>query len=619
MRMSRRASRAGLAVAVVFAALLPASAQGAVLASWGEPGQVSGHVEGVAVDAQGEVYVADPLSSEIGVFTREGVKLRSWGSPGHGSAAFAGLSGVAIGPDGDVFASDAGYVQRFGRDGTFKARWGGWGDDEGELRIGAGIAVAPDGTVYVADRWNRRVQAFTSAGQFLRVVGGDLRFGDPRGLAFAADGSLLVADAAREKVVRIAAGTGAVTSWHSPNVRGVAAAPDGTVLATDRWGGFVRRTSAGGQLVETIGSGHRGHGHPWHHNPWHDHEPHELPADHLRQPAAVAVDCRGAVYVADESPRRIHVFGPAGLPAPPCLPPPAPAPPAPPPQVEVAAVVVRSPQPRLGVSGVGEPVSGRVLVKKPGDPDFSELRKADDLPVGTTVDVTGGVVRVTFATAPGDAAAYGPTQTAEFWGGRFRLFQSTSGSLVDVILTGNQPDCAIGARSSATKKKGKTKGKGGSRFVWGKGKGKFRTTGNNGAATVRGTYWYTQDRCDGTFFRTREGIVDVRDFGKSANVTVKAGQRYLARVPCASRRNFDIRLQVPPGQRVSEAAVRVNGRRVRVRPGVPPRVRVDLRGRPKQRVRVRIDVRLASGQELSGVREYRTCRSRLSGGRPPRL
>jgi hypothetical protein len=283
-------------------------------------------------------------------------------------------------------------------------------------------------------------------------------------------------------------------------------------------------------------------------------------------------------------------------------------------------VVVRSLQPKLGVSGVGEPVSGRVLVKKPGERDFSELRKADELPVGTTVDVTGGVVRVTFATTPGDAATYGPTQTAEFWGGQFRLFQSSSGSLVDVILTGDQPDCEIGVRSSATKQKGKPKGKGGNtRFVWGKGKGRFRTTGNNGAATVRGTYWYTQDRCDGTFFRTREGVVDVRDFGKSANVTVKSGQRYLARVPCASRRRFDINLQVPAGQRVAEAVVRVNGKRVRVRPGTRPKVRLDLRGRPKQRIRVRIDVRLAGGQQLSGVREYRTCRSRLSGGRPPRL
>ena len=87
--------------------------------------------------------------------------------------------------------------------------------------------------------------------------------------------------------------------------------------------------------------------------------------------------------------------------------------------------------------------------------------------------------------------------------------------------------------------------------MWGKAKGRFRTTGNNGAATVRGTYWYTEDRCDGTLFRTREGRVDVKDFGRGETVQVTAGKRYLARVPCASRRAFDIRLLVPAGQVVA--------------------------------------------------------------------
>ena len=197
-------------------------------------------------------------------------------------------------------------------------------------------------------------------------------------------------------------------------------------------------------------------------------------------------------------------------------------------------------------------------------------------------------MRVTFATAPEDVATYGPTQTAEFWGGEFRFFQAASGSLVDVILTGDQPDCVIGAGASAAKAKDKNKN---SRFVWGKGKGRFRTTGNNGAATVRGTYWYTQDRCDGTFFRTREGVVDVRDFGKSSTVSVKAGQRYLARVPCASRRNFD---DQPPGAGRPERRRRDGAGERQARARAPaaakPKVRVDLRGRPKQRIRVRINL-----------------------------
>ena len=448
---------------------------------------------------------------------------------------------VAVGPDGDIYATDATSVQRFGRDGTFKARWGGWGSSPGKLRYGAGIAVAPDGTVYVVDRWNRRIQAFTADGQFLRVVtrhadGDDdehenehdhgLDIDDPRGIAAAADGSIFVAENEEEFVAHLSPTGTVLKIWRAPGVVGVAVAPDGSVLATDEHHNIVRRTTADGAPLGTLGTGFA---------------PETVPGEALIEPAAVATDCRGAVYVTDRSVKRVHVYGDAGLLAPPCVdeptPPPPPAAavdPGPEPQTQVAGITEASPEPTLGSSGVGEPVSGRVLVQKPGDTKFTELRRRSKLPVGTTVDVTDGVVRVTFQTAPEDVATYGPTQTAEFWGGEFRFFQAASGSLVDVILSGDQPDCAIGGSASAAA----TRASKSSRFVWGKGKGKFRTTGNNGAATVRGTYWYTQDRCDGTYFSTREGVVDVRDFGETNTVPVRAGQKYLARVPCTSRRKF---------------------------------------------------------------------------------
>ena len=67
-----------------------------------------------------------------------------------------------------------------------------------------------------------------------------------------------------------------------------------------------------------------------------------------------------------------------------------------------------------------------------------------------------------------------------------------------------------------------------SRKLWGSGKGNFRTEGNNGSATVRGTIWLTEDRCDGTFFKVRRGVVTIRDFGANETFQLGKGKSYLA-------------------------------------------------------------------------------------------
>ena len=67
------------------------------------------------------------------------------------------------------------------------------------------------------------------------------------------------------------------------------------------------------------------------------------------------------------------------------------------------------------------------------------------------------------------------------------------------------------------------------RLLWGKAKGHFRTRGRYAAATVRGTYWLTLDRCDGTLTQVREGRVQVRDLVARKTILVPAGKSYLAK------------------------------------------------------------------------------------------
>ena len=66
------------------------------------------------------------------------------------------------------------------------------------------------------------------------------------------------------------------------------------------------------------------------------------------------------------------------------------------------------------------------------------------------------------------------------------------------------------------------------RRLWGHGKGRFRTKGRYSAGTVRGTWWETLDRCDGTVTRVRTGVVDVYDFVLKKHVKVTPGHQYFA-------------------------------------------------------------------------------------------
>ena len=67
------------------------------------------------------------------------------------------------------------------------------------------------------------------------------------------------------------------------------------------------------------------------------------------------------------------------------------------------------------------------------------------------------------------------------------------------------------------------------RRLWGSGKGRFTTRGRYSAATVRGTKWLTEDRCDGTLVRVVSGVVQVKDFRKHTTISVRAGRSYLAK------------------------------------------------------------------------------------------
>lgn len=197
----------------------------------------------------------------------------------------------------------------------------------------------------------------------------------------------------------------------------------------------------------------------------------------------------------------------------------------PPQQTQV--LVTTGPTPENGESVVVAPEEGKVLIKLPGSKKFVPLEELKEIPVGAVIDATKGKVRLTSIDPDGTE------QSANFFGGVFKVKQREGAGLVVLELldttacpaprSGGAPRLAL-ASSLAARPGSGTAGK-----LWGSGHGNFRTEGNNGSATVRGTIWLVEDRCNGTtFFRTRRGIVSVRDFTTHKTLPLPAGKTYVA-------------------------------------------------------------------------------------------
>jgi hypothetical protein len=163
------------------------------------------------------------------------------------------------------------------------------------------------------------------------------------------------------------------------------------------------------------------------------------------------------------------------------------------------------------------PLSGKVRIRTPDIKRFRPLTEGETIPVGSLVDTTEGKVRLI------SAGADGVQQQASFSEGIFGIGQKLGSGLVVLKLRGKVGGCASPEAASASGRSG--------RRLWGSGKGQFRTTGSYGSATVRGTIWFTEDRCDGTFFQVTRGIVGVRDFPRHKMIAVPAGESYLAKKP----------------------------------------------------------------------------------------
>jgi hypothetical protein len=159
---------------------------GEVVGSWGK--ELAGGLHGMCLveeDGQEFLYLAHTGRHEVLKTTLEGEVLWTLGYPatsGHyESADQYRPTGVAVGPDGDLYVVDGygrNWVHHYDADRRYLGSWGGPGEEPGQFKTCHGIWLderrdPPE--LIVADRENHRLQRFDLEGELLGVVTEGLR------------------------------------------------------------------------------------------------------------------------------------------------------------------------------------------------------------------------------------------------------------------------------------------------------------------------------------------------------------------------------------------------------------------------------------------------------------
>jgi sugar lactone lactonase YvrE len=117
---------------------------------------------GLAVDPEGNLYVADTLNNRIEIFDADGKFISTFGKAGDGPGYFARPKGVAIDGDGHIWVADGvqDRVQVFSQEARLLISFGGHGLLPGQFQGLVGITVDKMNRVFTSEIFPGRVQQF---------------------------------------------------------------------------------------------------------------------------------------------------------------------------------------------------------------------------------------------------------------------------------------------------------------------------------------------------------------------------------------------------------------------------------------------------------------------------
>jgi tripartite motif-containing protein 71 len=161
---------------------------------------------GLAVDAQGSIYVADGGDNTIKKLSPTGQLLATRGKTGSAPGELSWPQGVALDAQGNVYVADSNNsrIEKFSSTGTLLAVFGNTGSAAQRLNLPVGIALDAQDDLYVTDLRNHRLVKFSLQGTFLAAWSGagGKQFSSARGVAIDRTGNIYITDARNLRIVK---------------------------------------------------------------------------------------------------------------------------------------------------------------------------------------------------------------------------------------------------------------------------------------------------------------------------------------------------------------------------------------------------------------------------------
>lgn len=306
----------------------------------------------VAVDAAGNFYIADRANQRVRKVSRTGVITTV---AGNGIAGFSGdggpatsaslntPSGVAVDSAGNMYIADFenGRIRKVNTAGIISTvdifqfypttnsptpEDPFWNDVDARLRIRyysngfaipikligpVGVAVDAAGNVYVAEQGGQRIRKVDHQTDFVSTIAGtgtagysgdggpgaSAQINNPAHLVLDSAGNVYFADSSNNRIRRISAGSGVITtvaaSLNTP--RGIAVDAGGNLFVADTLNKRVLRVAASGAITTIAGGGSNGDGCA-------------AATSSLQFPQSMAVNLSGTlIYIAEELGNRIRL------------------------------------------------------------------------------------------------------------------------------------------------------------------------------------------------------------------------------------------------------------------------------------------------------------------------